>query len=206
MTATNRRRAQLLLAICVLLLSGIGLWFADAAMQSQYQAFRGCWPQKTYFNERTMLTVNFWRETIESRGLGTTAEFFHTRMRHRILLYLMVFCSLVGWSASVFLRIVKSHENAKPPSRKVPGWEFVVSSFFLAVLGSSILFLLLVSTRLMADSNDTACISEGYAYMALVGAIGCGLFVVQFFDWFEKHVTALWDRISGSPAKKEEKK
>jgi hypothetical protein len=197
MSPQRRTIAQLVLAITTLVITSGLLWVADSAMGAQYGVLEGCWPRKTYFNGQAMLTVDFWRDYVEHLNLSPLSEFFHTRVRHRILLYVIILCSVVGWSGSILLRVVISGNEAAKQARVVDNWETVISSLFLALIGGAILFLLLVSTRLMLDP-DPACIAEAYAYVSAAGGIACGLFVVLFFGWFESLAKKLWDTMSGS--------
>lgn len=192
----NRRRFQLIVAIVIFFSATYLTWQVDTARIAQHRYLEGCWPEYVDVSGQNVLTVDFWMDNVKNLDLGPIDTFFHTRVRHRILFYMLVIGSLIGWSGSIFLKTMNSEENATNGSRKkTPSWEFVTSSLFLALLSGAILFLLLVSGRLVIDPQGQACINEGYAYFALIGAFASGLFVVQFFDWLKGSASGLWNNI-----------
>jgi hypothetical protein len=197
MSASTRRWIQLLLAILVLAGAVALAWKADDAMNTQYRVLRGCWPERIILNG-ARLTVDFWSDYVEKMKLGPVSEFFHSRTRHRIIFYLLVLCSLIGWSGSIFRRIVTAKENAAESRHEVPGWAEFIASFALSALAGAILFLLFVGTRLIYDPQGTACIKQGFVNLAMAGGIACGLFVVLFFHWFEGQAESIWGRLSGN--------
>lgn len=202
MTARTRKRTQLSLAVVAFLGVGALLWFADSAMTDQYRVLGGCWPQTVLDDGMRVPSSDFWLSRVEGKGdLGPVERFFETRVNHRILFYLIGLCSLFGWSASIFLRILraKSGEGSGSPGGaplEPFAWEEFIASLCLALLGGPVVFLLLITSRLVVDPGGDACISIGYAYLAAMGGIACGLLVVRFFDWFEEQAKKIWGRIA----------
>lgn len=180
------KRFQLVIAVIALLVAVIFVWWIDDAISFHNRYLGGCWEAIAQIDETNVLTEDFIQDRVSQLELNPLQEFFHTRMRHRALLYLMICCAVIGWSGSIFLRILRASGEDTEAAKKLPTWESLVASFFLSALGGGILFLLLVSTRLSLQPDARACISEGYSYLAAASAIGCGLFVVLFFKWFEK--------------------
>lgn len=192
------KQRQLSIALLTLATSIVFVWLIDDAMNFQERYLGGCWPATVVFDDRIIPVADFIRSRVEAVDLGPVSTFFHTRMHHRILLYLLIACAIIGWSGSILLKIVKADEQAEgaPP---LPTWEGLFASMVLSGLAAAILFLLLVSTRLLLQEGSTACISQGYAYLAAAGAVGAGLFIVLFYQWFEEVLTIILDKIRGGP-------
>ena len=194
MAQTQREKWQFAMAVLIFAGAGALVWQVDSAMTYQHQVLGGCWPEKMYYNDTAVLTTAFWDTHVRDLQAASVAEFFLSRMNHRILLYLLIACSIIGWSGSVFRDIISD----QAPARRslMSSWRRFVALFFLAGLAGAILFLLLVSTRLLLDVNGQSCISQGYSYLSAASAIACGLFVIPFYDWFEKWAPNSWRTIS----------
>lgn len=185
------RTLQMAVAGLVFALATIGLWYIDSAMSHQYFYLDGCWPATTILDGNHVRTESFWLQQVDALRLNDLEVFFYSRVGHRILFYLMVFCAVLGCTASVFLSIARSH------GKSGRDWHALVASFFLSGLAGAILFLLMISSRLAIDPGGRACISIGYAYLAAAASIGAGLFVVAFYEWFEVILKRLLDIVGG---------
>lgn len=192
MKPRTRRTAQLLLAIIIFVLAVSLIWVTDSGLTEQHKLFNGCWPKSTIVDNQAVLTVDFWMTYVDALRLNPISRFIYSRTRHHILLYLIGLCSIIGWSGSIFLQIVRT----KP--KDTAGWDSFWASFFLAALSGAVVFLLFVSSRLLIDTSGKACISEGYSYLAAAGGIASGMFVVLFFEWFESIAKWIWGHF-GNP-------
>ena len=77
----------------------------------------------------------------------------------------------------------------------------MVASLALSGIAGSILFLLLISGRLLVDPGGERCLSNGYAYLTAAASMAAGLFVVVFFKWFKTIAESLWNKVAGRPAR-----
>jgi len=191
------RRYRLLIAVVVLAAAIVVGWFADGALALQYRYLEGCWPKSVTIDGATIPTGDFWRDRLAERSLDPLTGFFASRSQHRLLFYLMLLASAVGWAASVLLEI------ARPPkeqSRAGSGPNTLAASLLLAFVAGGILFMILISGRLLADklleNASLGCVSLGYAYLSGIAALAAGLFVVRFFDWFGTIAGRIWDRLA----------
>jgi hypothetical protein len=192
-----RKRDQLIIAALVLVGSLALAWGANEARMEQYGVLMGCWPDVWRDGDRTLLTRLYWAEETRVLGLHPVREFFYLRVEHSLHFYLIGLASLVGWSGSVFRRVVMS-EIGEAAQRPVPSWIFFVATFMLTLIGASVLYMMLLSTEHDRTADWTNCISKRTAMRFVLGGLLCGLFVVAFFNWLEKAAPGFWKKFGGS--------
>ena len=195
------RVAKGLLALVALLTASLLLWPAHSAMSEHYEVWPdGCWPNSLALDSdnRRVNPADFLEGVMGDLKMNPVSRFFLGQMRHKLLFFLLLFCSTVGWSASLLLRLLPSANQA--PARSpvsVPTWLQMLSSLALSATAGGILFLLVFAGSLTLSPNDEVCLPEVRAYVALLGGLASGLSIERFFSWFKRHAHILWERSTG---------